>query len=587
MERNGKETLSISPQVSVAKALFLGNIVEESLFPFPTIAPDQAETLRIVLESIDKFMKDKTALFREYDRHGSQPPEYLEQLREMGLFGLIVPEEYGGLGLSNAGYSRVVQQVSRYDASTSLTIGAHSSIGMKGLLLFGSPAQKERYLPRLATGELIASFCLTEAGSGSDAGSISTSAIKNPDGSWTLNGEKIWITNGSFAGFFTVFARTNSEKGKISAFIVERGWDGVRTGEKEDKMGIRASATTTVRFENVRVPADCLLGEEGRGFQVAMSILNSGRTGLGGGSVGAMKQCIDFATRQACERKQFQRRIVEFGLVKEKLAQMTVDCFAAESTVSMVCHYIDSGVSDFSVEAAISKVFASEALWRVANEALQIAGGNGFMREFPYERVVRDSRINMIFEGTNEILRLYIALSGMKDAGEYLKEIGKGMGKVFNDPIKGFGVLSGYAVRKFSQLTSRGGDTVEAIHPALRDDSRVLELYTLRLSQATEALLRRYRKDVVEQQFAMKRVANVAIDLFVGFCVLSRVSRLIEESSVEKTADERAIAHIFCQQAKRRMNQELRRLAQNEDELLEGLAKASVDNQGYRWDTLD
>ncbi|MEI6518335.1 MAG: acyl-CoA dehydrogenase family protein, partial [bacterium] len=374
-------------QLSPAKGLFLGEVRGSSLFPFPQISQAERETLALVIESVDRFMADKGALFKKFDETGEQTSEYIDELKALGLFSLIIPSEFEGLGLSNSGYSRVLQQTSRYDASSSLTIGAHSSIGMKALLLFGTEEQKKCYLPSLASGELIAAFCLTEAGAGSDAAAIKTHATKNEDGSWSLNGEKIWITNGGIAGFYTVFAKTaiiDSAHGKITGFIVERDWPGVSNGPKENKMGIRASCTTTVRFDNVQVPANCVLGEEGAGFKIAMAVLNNGRTGLGGGSVGAMKRLIELAIAQTTQRKQFGKSISDFKLIKEKIALMTTLCFASESVVSVVGGLVDSGCEDFSVEAAISKVYASEALWTVADEALQIAGGNGFMKDFPY-----------------------------------------------------------------------------------------------------------------------------------------------------------------------------------------------------------
>ena len=207
---------SIAKELSVGKSLFLGEIVEQNLFPFPSIQAAEAETVRMVLDSIDKFMAPKAEDYKKYDEKGEQPTAYLEELKALGLFGLIIPEQFEGLGLSNMAYSRVLQQTSRYDASTSLTIGAHSSIGMKGLLLFGTPEQKKKYLPKLASGEMIAAFCLTEPGSGSDASSIKTNATQNPDGSWTLNGEKIWITNGATAEFFTGCCRRPAQfRGKV------------------------------------------------------------------------------------------------------------------------------------------------------------------------------------------------------------------------------------------------------------------------------------------------------------------------------------------------------------------------------------
>lgn len=571
---------------SPAKGLFLGEIRGDVLLPFPTISPHEQETLRFVIESIDKFMGERAEDYRRFDVAGEQPSEYVEELKSLGLFSLIIPEEFSGLGLSNSGYARVLQQTSRYDASTSLTIGAHSSIGLKALLLFGTPEQKQKYLPRLATGELIAAFCLTEAGAGSDAASVKTHATKSPDGSWILNGEKIWITNGGTAGFFTVFAKTEGDGGKMTGFIVERDWPGVSTGPKEDKMGIRASCTTTVRFDNVRVPPECVLGEEGKGFKVAMAVLNNGRTGLGGGCVGAMKRLIELSVAQATQRKQFGKSISEFQLIKEKIATMTALCFASESIVSVVGHLIDSGSDDFSVEAAMSKVYVSEALWTVADEALQIAGGNGFMREFPYERVVRDSRINRIFEGTNEILRLYIGLSGIKDPGEALKDVARGLKGIFNDPIKGFGVLTEYASKKVGQLTPIGRQKFVGLEEALSADAHIFEQGVAKLAQGVEATLSRYGKGIIEQQLATRRLADVSIDLFVGMCVLARVSSMIRDRGVGACSDELRIVRVFSNGARVRIANNLKALLKNADKESLALADSVLAKGGYSWDVL-
>lgn len=586
MKADAPHSSGIDIDTSAAKQLFVGEILSRNIFPFPRFKDDEAETLRMILESIDRFMEPRGEEYRVHDREGYQPDEYIQQLRELGLFGLIIPEAHGGIGLSNSAYARVIQQSSRYDASTSLTIGAHSSIGMKGILLWGNDEQKTKYLPRLATGEMIAAFCLTEAGSGSDAASIKTRATKNADGSWVLNGEKIWITNGAFAELFTVFARTDSPEGPLSAFIVERAFPGVESGPKEDKMGIRASATTTVRFDNVKVPAECLLGPEGKGFRVAMSILNNGRTGLGGGCVGGMKRMIELAARQAAERKQFGKSISEFDLVKEKLGRMAMLCYATESVVAMVGHYIDSGSEDFSVEAAMSKIFASEAMFAVANDALQIAGGNGFMREFPYERVVRDSRINLIFEGTNEILRLLIGGSGMKPVGEYLKGLESDLGKLTSDPKRSWNAFSGYAVKQLSALTAVGGPHVEHVHPAVRDCRGPVEHGVAQLCAAAIGLVKRYRKDVLERQYPLKRLADAATDLFVSLCMLSRVTASIERSSVESCRTEVQIVRGFITGMKDRVAMNLRQVERPEDALMNEVADAIVREGGYKYDLL-
>jgi alkylation response protein AidB-like acyl-CoA dehydrogenase len=572
--------------VSVAKSLLFGEILEENLFPYPAIAARDREMLAMIVESIDRFLEDKHEDFKRWDREAHQPEEFIRALGELGLFGLIIPEAFGGLELSNAAYARVLAQTSSHDSSVSLTIGAHSSIGMKGVLLFGTPEQKARYLPQLASGEMIAAFCLTEAGAGSDAASVRTAAKRNADGSWTLNGEKIWITNGGIANLYTVFARTDTPEGKMSAFLVEAAWPGVSHGPHEDKMGIRASSTTTVAFNEVRVPAENLLGEIGKGFKTAMSILNNGRTGLGGGAVGGMKSLIKLAVAQAQQRRQFGKDIAQYGLVREKIAQMTVDCFAAESTVWMVAHYIDEGCEDYSVEAAISKVFASEAMQRAAYEGLQIAGGNGFMREFRYEQIVRDARILPIFEGTNEILRLYIALSALKGVGASLAELRTAVNTVFNEPIKGFGVLSGYAERRFTHATGIGRDRIlSRLEPPLRALAAVYERYANELARVADEALRTLGKAVADDQHLQKRIADLMIDLFVGLCVISRADA-IAKSDAASAGQVYAIASTFTRQARRRMNRNIRGMTANEDRAIDTLASAILERGAYPWDVI-
>jgi alkylation response protein AidB-like acyl-CoA dehydrogenase len=570
--------------VSVAKSLLAGKILEEQLFPYPRLRDKDREVLGMMMDAIDQFLAPRQADFKLWDRAAAQPAEFIAGLRDLGLFGLIIPEEHGGLGLSNAGYARVLSQTSMHDSAVSLTIGAHSSIGMKGILLFGTEEQKARYLPKLASGAMIAAFCLTESGAGSDAASIRTQAVKNADGSWTLNGEKIWITNGGIADLYTVFARTASAAGKITAFVVEAAWPGVSHGPHEDKMGIRASSTTTVSFTDVRVPAANVLDTEGKGFKVAMAILNNGRTGLGGGAVGGMKALIALATRQAQSRRQFDTPIAGFELVRDKISQMAVDCFAAESAVWMVAHFIDSGVEDYSVEAAMSKVFASEALQRSAYEALQIAGGNGFMRDFPYEQVTRDCRILTIFEGTNEVLRLYIALSGLKDLGRSLGELKTAVDEIFNHPIKGFGVLTDYAERRLTRATGVGRDKIATALPeGLREAAGIYERYTVELSRAADHLLRKHGKSIADRQYDLKRIADIGIDLFVGLCTLSRAVTL-NRTPGEEAAQALGIARLFAQQAKRRMANGVRRITRNEDEEMNRLAGFILDKGSYPWD---
>jgi len=573
---------------SFMRSLCMGKIEQEVLFPFPALTADQKETLHEITSAVEDLLGPRAEDFRQWDVAGEMPADFIEELGQFGLFGLIIPEAYGGMGLGNMAYSRTLQEVGKHDASVAVTIGAHSSIGMRGLLLFGTGEQKQRYMPALASGEMIAAFCLTEAGAGSDAAAIKTTAVKQDD-HWLLNGNKLWITNGGIADFFTVFARTGPEHGhgKMTAFIVTGDMEGVSIGPHEDKMGLRASSTTTVVLDDVKVPLENMLGEPGKGFKVAMQILNSGRTGLGGGSVGAMKHLIGLATQQANERKTFGEPISSYGLIKQKVGQMIVDCYTSEAVVTMVGGLIDAGYKEYAVEAAISKVYSTECLWRSADEALQIAGGNGYMREVPYERIVRDGRINRIFEGTNEILRLFIALTAMNDVASQLRELATTMKGVFNDPIKGFGILSDYG-RKHAKLKTGLGSAskLQNLHEAIQPQAEILETETRYLAQASDRILRKHGKNIIGKQFATKRLAEIMIELFVLASTLSRVQASIDDNGVEAASREIDILRVFAREARVRIKRNFRRIDNNFDELLKALADDAFEAERFRWDAI-
>ena len=580
--------MPFDPQASFGKSLFFGEILEDQIFPYPEMPREQAELVAPICDAIDKYMATINPM--KLDRQGELPPELLQSLREMGLFGLIVPEEHGGLGLSNTGYARVMQQIASHDGSIAVTLGAHSSIGFKGLLLFGTPEQKAKYLPKLATGEMIAAFCLTEPGSGSDAFSIKTRAERDGD-FYVLNGQKLWITNGGIADFYTVFAKTQpdtaAQKGKISAFIVTRDLGGISHGPHEDKMGIRASNTTAVFFDNVRVPAANLLGEDGKGFKVAMSILNHGRTGLGSGAVGGQRRLLKEAIAHATERKQFGRPLASFGKVKEKLGRMATNLYVSESLCYLVSSTIDRKGEDYSLEGAATKVFNSEALWTAADEALQIAGGMGYMREQPYEMAMRDARINRIFEGTNEILRLYIGLTGMQKPGEYLKGLGKELTNSLTDPIKSFGLLREYAVRKAKQTVPYGRTQISKAHESMREQVTYVENAVQGLAALCEAVLRRHGREIVEMQFATSRIADVAIDLLALCATIARTTKLIEQRGLAACNSELNMTFAFYSDARRRIRANLRAgTGRNNDEEIKSVADAVVAAGGYQNDVL-
>jgi acyl-CoA dehydrogenase family protein 9 len=575
--------------ISFMRSLCAGNIEESVLFPFPQMDPDERETVSAVAGAIDDLLAGRGEQFRAWDAAGEMPAEVVQELREFGLFGLIIPEEHGGMGMGNLAYSRTLQQLGRHDASVAVTIGAHSSIGMRGLKLFGTPEQQARYYDRLATGEMIAAFCLTEPNAGSDAAAIKTTAVEQDD-CYLLNGSKIWITNGGIADFFTVFAKTGQaeQRSKLSAFIVTRDMAGVTTSPHEDKMGLRASSTTSVYFEDVRVPKENLLGPRDGGFKVAMNILNSGRSGLGGGCVGGMKRLIGAAAGYAMERRQFGEPIGTFGLIQQKIGHMVVDCYAAEAAVTLVAALSDRGYEDYSVEAAITKVFATEALWRTADEALQVAGGTGYMRETDYERVLRDSRINRIFEGTNEILRLFIALTALSDVGTELREMSRALKDIFDAPIKGFGLLYKYALKRTAWATGRGPGrmSMQLADVALKPQAELFELLTRDLASMADRLLRKHGKGIIEKQFALRRMADVMIDLFLLASVLSRVSASIEAKGVSGVEQELAIAQVLAGQVRGRTARNFKKIDDNDDELLKSLANHAYEVGGFGWDAV-
>jgi len=418
---------------SFARELAAGKLNMDWIFPYPTLdTEDDLQELSQLSDTVAKFFQEQVDS-KQMDIDAKFDPKVMQGLKDLGLFGLQIPAEYGGLGLNNVQYARVLEEVSR-DGAIGVMLGAHQAIGLKGILLAGTDEQKHKYLPKLATGEWIAAFCLTEAGSGSDASSIRTKAHLSEDGHhWILNGEKIWITNGGICDVMTVFAKTmvtdvNGEQvEKVTGFIVERDFGGVVSGPPEDKLGIRASNTCTVSFEDTHVPVANVLGEVGSGFKLAMQILNSGRFSMGSGVAGEQKRMISVVSQHVHERKQFGKKLAEFQLVRKKIFEMSMEAYVMESMAYMTAGQMDKLDSegnqqqDCSVEAAMVKIYSSESAWKNCSEILQIFGGSGYMKDYPYERMLRDCRILLIFEGTNEILRLYVALSSLQHAAKELK----------------------------------------------------------------------------------------------------------------------------------------------------------------------
>lgn len=364
----------------------------------------------------DFVNKEIKPIASKIDSEEKIPTDLISKLAELGALGISFPEEYGGGGFGEVGYCLMQEEIARGCMSTATFIGAHQSIGSNAIYIGGTEEQKKKYLTRLASGESIGAFCLTEAQAGSDSFNLQTKAVLDGD-EWVINGEKLWITNGGIAEILSVFART--EKG-ISAFIVESNTPGFSAGPAEKKMGIKGSTTNALTFDNVRIPKENLLGVDGRGFLIAMKTLDAGRLGLGAACLGASKELLEMSISYAKQRKQFDQTLSNFQAIQHMIAQMSIMIFNMESIIYRTA--IDYDLKkDVATNSAMVKYYCSDSLDKIADFAVQIHGGMGYSKELPIERFYRDSRINRIFEGTNEIQLGIIARDATKKNGKIFK----------------------------------------------------------------------------------------------------------------------------------------------------------------------
>ena len=562
---------------SFTKGVFMGEIREDLVFPFPALADEERESLRMIVDSFRAFADDHVDS-KHLDREGRFSDDIRDGMAELGLMGLNIPEAYGGFGASSKVFNRVFGEIGSADPALCVYFGAHQSIGCKGITLFGTEDQKQRWLPRCASGETVAAFCLTEPGSGSDAQAMTTSAIPDPAGThYVLNGTKIWISNAGWAGVFTVFAKVPVEidgvkKQRVTAFIVDAHAPGITLGQPEQKMGIKASDTRTVTFDNVRVPAEDRLGEIGQGFKIALEILNSGRLGLAAASSRGARAVMGVALAHAKQREQFGRPIGSFEMIQHKIAVNAAETYAADSAWMLTAGMVDRGGVDFSLETAACKIFASELAYRAANDALQIAGGIGYSKEYPYEQAVRDARINLIFEGTNEILRALIALSALQQPGERLRELGK----AFRDPLHSIGAIGSYVAGRAKRQVTKPQFT--RVHPALAAEAAMVASNINAVSLSVDTLLRRHGKAIIERQFHQQRLANVAIEVFMSVAVLSRTTWELERRGIEAAAEELDCARVFIPAAMRRARRQIRALRTNQDARNKAIAERALES---------
>jgi alkylation response protein AidB-like acyl-CoA dehydrogenase len=376
------------------------------------------ETRRQLVEMAREFAAEHIAPFAsERDATREFPADLMRRMGELGFFGMLIPEQYDGLGLDTGTYLLVMEEIAAADAAAAISVGVHNSLPSQMLLRWGSEAQKERWLKPLARGELLGAFALSEADAGSDAASLTARAVRQPDGGWVLNGTKAWVTNGARADVVLAMARTveaTPRGGKgISAFIVPSASSGYHPGRPEDKMGLRASNTTTVTFQDLRLQPDALLGEEGQGLNYALGVLDGGRLGVAAQAIGIARRAMEHSTLYARERRQFEKPLAGFQAIQFKLANMATEIAAARALLAEAARRKDAG-EDVTQWASMAKLFAGEMVMRVTTEAVQVFGGYGYMRDYPVERLMRDAKVITIYEGTSEIQRIVIARELLK-----------------------------------------------------------------------------------------------------------------------------------------------------------------------------
>jgi alkylation response protein AidB-like acyl-CoA dehydrogenase len=535
-----------------------GSFLLESLRPGEVFTPaDLSDDQKLIGQTAEEFVV-KEVLPLVKDLENKKPglmPALVKKAGELGLLSGGIPEQYGGAGLDKVATTVLTEKLSLY-GGFAVTHGAHSGIGTLPIVYFGTEEQKKKYLPKLATGEWIGAYCLSEPQAGSDAQNSLTRAELNKEGThYVLNGQKMWITNGGFADVYVVFAKVDGEK--FTAFIVERTFPGFKPGNEEHKMGIHGSSTTPIFLENCKVPKENVLHEIGRGHIVAFNILNAGRFTLGASAVGATKNILTTAAKYAKERKAFGKQIGDFGLMKEKLAEMAIQMFAVESMVYRSAGNMEAAMvaasgsgdkiqntmkvlEEYAIESSISKVYGSEMLDYVVDEAVQIFGGYGFHEDYPVCRAYRDSRINRIFEGTNEINRMLIIQMLMKRAmGGQLALIPAAM--------------------KLADEILAGPSFEEAAEGVLAEEARVVANAKKIFLQAAGGAVQKFREKLADEQELIGALSNIVMEIYAMESSLLRALKAAAEKGESASQTMMDAARIFIADAAERVDHEAKR----------------------------
>ncbi|MBN9519524.1 acyl-CoA dehydrogenase family protein [bacterium] len=579
-QRKQVEELIAGPDVGFAKALFFGQFKGDLLFPYPALAPDKqaaADGMAAKVRDFAQLAIDAAKI----DREARIPDAVVKGLADLDVYRLTIPKEYGGLGFNQQQYLKTMEVLGGHDASVAVFVNAHHSIGCRALVLFGTKEQQAKWLPGLFDGSKLCAFALTEPEAGSDAGGVRTTARPTSDGSaYILNGVKHYITNGGIAHVLTVMARTaaptpeDPNATKVTAFLVTPDMPGFEVVEaRAEKCGIRGTATGKLRFTDMRVPKENVLGQLGRGLQAALTVLNYGRVTFGATCTGHAKVCLKAMAVHAKTRVQFQQPLAEFQLVRKKVAFAAAHTFAMEAATTECAAFIDKGSPDYMLETAILKVFATEHLWTIVNDTLQVYGGKGYFCDQPVERWMRDARINTIGEGANDVLKAFIAVVGCRGPGMMLKGLRDDMlGGRWS--LRNLGASLGVVGRLAVPWLTTSAPSVPVKSPELKaaaeEVGKLTREFGLKLPHVFLSL--KDEATFAQAQLVHERIADVAIDLYVSACVLARLDHLLAGPAGNgKPADPHAdpeAGKYFLALAARRMHQNLAALDANDDDAL-------------------
>ena len=578
---------------SFVRQLFEGRFRLDLIHPYPELSdPDEAARAAPWIERLERFMREDVDA-DQIDRDRKIPPSVIDGLRELGAFGIKIPQEYGGLGFSQTTYNKALALVASVDGSVATLLSAHQSIGVpQPLKLFGTPEQKAKYFPRLAKGE-ISAFALTETGVGSDPARMEATAELTDDGThYILNGEKLWCTNGTVADIIVVMAKTG--KRRISAFIVETAWEGVEVAQRLHFMGLNGIENAVLTFKNVRVPKENLLGAEGRGLKLALVTLNTGRLTVPAVSAAAAKRCIEIVRTFASERVQWGAPVGKHDAVAQKIGSMTAHAWAMNAVSELATLMNDAGY-DIRLEAAIAKMWNTERGWEIIDDTLQVRGGRGYETAWslasrgedpiPVERMMRDFRINLIFEGSSEIMRLFIAReavdSHMKVAGALADPDASSGAKVAATIRAAFHYAWWYPTRWLGWgLWPRYGEFGK-----LAKHVRYIDRTSRRLARVLFYAIVRFGARLEKKQTVLGRLVEIGAELFAMTAACARAQKLVKSKSAEERANAaRAVglADVFCRIARRRVEDRIDRLFDNDDDVIYKVASRVLADE-YNW----